>query len=117
MNRRARRSVRDIVTDVRPLVLVVPLLATASLACSSSDVSEPSGFSTAYMATPQNADGGTADAGMADGAAADGPASEAGTPIAFRAVTGSGPGSAFAVGDDGLAAFLSGSTWFPVETG
>lgn len=34
----------------------------------------------------------------------------------FRSIRGSGPGSAWALGDDGMAVHLNGSTWTPVST-
>jgi hypothetical protein len=83
------------VSGVRPLDLVVPSLATVVLACTSSGASAPPGFSTAYAT-----------------ASVDG-----GAPPSFRAVAGSGPSSGLAVGEDGAAALLRGSTWAPVDTG
>ena len=101
MNRRARPAVRDIVTVVRPLDLfgrLGPILALAAAAgaCSAGGgASGPKGFSTAYAAA--SADGGA------------GPA--------FHSVRGSGPGAAWAVGEQGTAVRLVGDTWTPVDTG
>ena len=71
-------------------------LAFAAGACSSSDVGEPPGFSTAYAAAP----------------AADG-----GAPPTFHSVRGSGPGDGWAVGEAGLAVALVNGAWSPVDTG
>jgi hypothetical protein len=99
------------VTDVRPLDLVrrglarasVLLLVSSAAACSSNGPGEPPGFSTALA--PATADGG-ADGGVDGGAVSP-----------FRAVRGSGPGYAWAVGDDGTTATLRGYTWIPVVSG
>jgi hypothetical protein len=85
------------VSVVRPLRLLAALLALASaaVACSSGDTSEPPGFSTAY--TPAGTDGGA------------GPA--------FQSVRASGPGAGWAVGQQGTAVAWSGNDWIPVTTG
>lgn len=75
----------------------MPVLASAALACTPTGTYAPPGFSTAY--------------------AAPGAPTDAGAPLALRAITGSGPSTAFAVGEGGTAVLMNGATWIPIETG
>ncbi|HEX4403763.1 MAG TPA: hypothetical protein VH560_02975 [Polyangia bacterium] len=91
-----------------------PVLACAlGAAACTRGASAPPGFSIAY-GTLAASDGGT----TSDGAISDGGAiGDGGGSPAFRSVRGTGPGSAWAVGEHGRAVALAGGKWIAVDSG
>jgi hypothetical protein len=99
------------VSAVRLQGPVAAALALGALACSSGAAGPVPGFTTAYAppgvvnGTQSGADGGTQ------------PGTDGGAPAVFRSVRGSGSGSGWAVGDDGMAVHLLGNAWTPTDSG